>query len=89
MPSINKVINNLYYENFRINYLSESSICYMVDGKLKFAISEERLNRVKNWYGNPINSINLFLRSNKISMKDIDCIATHGIAIKKNKPSKI
>ena len=30
-----------------INYLSESSICYMVDGKLKFAISEERLNRIK------------------------------------------
>ena len=55
----------------------------MVDGKLKFAISEERLNRIKNWYGNPVKSINLFLKSHNIKLNDIDCVATHGIAIKK------
>ena len=68
-----------------INYLSESSISYMVDGKLRFSISEERINRVKNWYGNPIKSINKFLNENKIDIKEIDLIATHGIAVKTKK----
>jgi len=68
-----------------INYLSESSISYMVDGKLRFSISEERINRVKNWYGNPIKSINMFLKENKIDIKEIDLIATHGIAVKTKK----
>ncbi len=66
-----------------INYLSESSISYMVDGKLKFAISEERINRIKNWYGNPLKSIEYFLNFYKIKVSDIDCIATHGVAINK------
>ena len=68
-----------------INYLSESSISYMVDGKLRFSISEERINRVKNWYGNPIKSINKFLNENKIDIEEIDLIATHGIAVKTKK----
>ena len=68
-----------------INYLSESSISYMVNGKLKFAISEERINRIKNWYGNPIKSIDLFLKKYNVNLKEIDYIATHGIAIKKKK----
>tara|TARA_B100002051_G_C16742785_1_gene645373 strand:- start:176 stop:1867 length:1692 start_codon:yes stop_codon:yes gene_type:complete len=67
-----------------INYLSESSISYMVDGKLKFAISEERINRIKNWYGNPIKSIDEFIKRFNISIDEIDYIATHGIAIKKS-----
>ena len=37
-----------------INYLSESSVCLLENGKLKYAISEERINRVKNWYGSPL-----------------------------------
>ena len=73
-----------------INYLSESSISYMENGKLKFSISEERINRIKNWYGNPIRSINEFLNKYNINIKDIDYIATHGSAvkIKKNINSK-
>ena len=68
-----------------INYLSESSISYMVNGKLKFSISEERLNRIKNWYGNPFKSIDEFIKKYQISLEDIDCIATHGIATIKSK----
>ncbi len=64
-----------------INYLSESSISYMIDGKLRFAISEERINRIKNWYGNPIKSIEHFINFYKIKIEDIDCISTHGVAI--------
>ena len=55
----------------------------MDDGKLKFSISEERINRVKNWYGNPFKSIDKFLNKHQIDIKDIDCIATHGIAVNK------
>ena len=36
-----------------INYLSESSVCLLENGKLKYAISEERINRVKNWVAAP------------------------------------
>ena len=43
-----------------INYLSESSVALIENGKLVYAISEERLNRVKNWWGNPYKAINLF-----------------------------
>ena len=34
-----------------IGFLSESSAALVVDGKLIAAISEERLNRRKLWYG--------------------------------------
>lgn len=65
-----------------INYLSESSISFMENGILKFSISEERINRIKNWYGNPIKSIDEFLNKYNIDIKEIDYIATHGQAVK-------
>jgi len=61
-----------------INYLSESSVCLVNNGNLKFAISEERLNRIKNWYGNPYKSIDHCLKKNKIKLSKIDIISTHG-----------
>ncbi len=35
-----------------INYLSESSVCLLENGELKFALSQERINRKKKlvWY---------------------------------------
>ena len=33
-----------------IGFLSESSVALIENGKLKYAISEERLNRIKYWY---------------------------------------
>jgi carbamoyltransferase len=68
-----------------INYLSESSISLIEDGKIKFSISEERINRIKNWYGNPYKSINQLLFEYNLNIKDIDLIATHGIAINQKK----
>ena len=43
-----------------INYLCESSVCWMTTGKLSYAVSEERINRKKNWFGNPYKSIDEF-----------------------------
>ena len=67
-----------------INYLSESSVALIENGKLKYAISEERLNRVKNWWGNPFNAINYVLKETNNKIKDIDLFATHGLSCSKN-----
>ena len=65
-----------------INYLSESSVALIDNGKLKYAISEERLNRKKNWWGNPYRSIDYVLKQNNLRRKDIDIYATHGLSAK-------
>ena len=62
-----------------INYLSESSVSLLENGKIKYSISEERINRVKNWWGNPFKSINYMLKDLNLTIKDIDIISTHGL----------
>jgi carbamoyltransferase len=56
-------------------YHPDSSACILVDGKIKFSIEEERINRIKHWSGLPILSIKECLSSENISIKDIDFIA--------------
>lgn len=62
-----------------INYLSESSVTLLEDGKIIYSLSEERINRVKNWWGNPYKSVNYMLRDLKLKLEDIDIITTHGL----------
>ena len=61
-----------------INYLSESSVALIQNGKIKYAISQERLNRIKNWWGNPFKTIKYVLKETNNKLKDIDLFATHG-----------
>ncbi len=61
-----------------INYLSESSVALIENGKIKYAISQERLNRIKNWWGNPFKTIKYVLKETNNKLKDIDLFATHG-----------
>ena len=56
-------------------YHADSSACILVDGKLIAAIEEERINRIKNWSGFPVKSINLCLDYAKINLNDLKCIA--------------
>ena len=73
-----------------INYLSESSVCLFKNNKLIYAVSEERLNRKKNWYGIPNLSIKKTLKDNNLKLKDIKYVATHGLsALKKDTPDTI
>ena len=73
-----------------INYLSESSVALIENGKLKYAISQERLNRIKNWWGNPFLAIESLFKETSNTIKDIDYFATHGLsALIKNIPNKI
>ena len=67
-----------------INYLSESSVALIENGKLKYAISEERLNRVKNWWGNPFKAIKFVLKQTNNKLTDIDLFATHGLSCTKD-----
>ena len=61
-----------------INYLSESSVALIHNGKIIYAISEERLNRIKIGEVTLI-AIDFVLKETKTKIKDIDYIATHGI----------
>jgi len=54
---------------------ADSSACLIKDGKLLFAIEEERINRVKHWAGLPNNSIKECLKFAKIDISEITNIA--------------
>jgi carbamoyltransferase len=56
-------------------YHPDSSACILVDGRIKFAIEEERINRIKHWSGFPVLSIKECLSAENISIKDVDFIA--------------
>ena len=63
-----------------IGFLSEASAALVKDGELVAAISEERLNRRKLWYGFPEEAIAAVLEIGEISIHDVDLVATHGLA---------
>ncbi len=56
-------------------YHADASACIIKDGKLIFAVEEERLNRVKHWAGFPVESINACLDSAGLQLQDVDFIA--------------
>ena len=56
-------------------YHGDSSACILKDGKLLFAIEEERLRRIKHWAGFPAMSIKACLDNTKIRLQDVDHIA--------------
>ncbi len=58
-------------------YHPDSSACLLIDGEIKIAIEEERINRIKHWSGLPILAIKHCLHDQKISIKDVDLISTN------------
>ena len=56
-------------------YHGDSSACILKDGKLLFAIEEERLRRIKHWAGFPAMSIKACFDNTKIRLQDVDHIA--------------
>jgi carbamoyltransferase len=56
-------------------YHPDSSACLLIDGKVVFAVEEERINRVKHWSGMPLLSIRHCLLKGNISINDIDFVA--------------
>ncbi len=54
---------------------ADSSACIIKDGKLLFAIEEERINREKHWAGLPVNSIKECLKYAEMKPEDITDVA--------------
>jgi carbamoyltransferase len=54
---------------------ADSSACLIKNGKLIFAIEEERLNRVKHWAGLPVKSIEEILKFSNIDINEITDIS--------------
>ncbi len=54
---------------------ADSSACIIKNGKLLFAIEEERINRIKHWAGLPCSSIDACLKYTNINLSDITDIA--------------
>lgn len=64
-----------------ISYLSDAGACVVKDSRLISTINEERLNRIKLFYGIPEMSIKYVLEDTGITMHDIDVIVTHGYCL--------
>jgi carbamoyltransferase len=56
-------------------YHPDSSACLLLDGELKIALEEERLNRIKHWSGLPLLSIKACLLEQNLEIGDVDYIA--------------
>ncbi len=52
----------------------DSSACLIQDGKLMFAIEEERLNRKKHYFGFPVESIKACLEFANLNINEVDYI---------------
>jgi len=64
------------------NYGHDASACIVVDGKIKAAIAEERLTRVKNDGSFPINSIRWCMEWAGVDDRDIDIVASAGSTLR-------
>ena len=53
----------------------DSSAALIVDGRIVADVAEERFSRIKHDAGLPLNCINYCLKSQKLTMADIDCVA--------------
>jgi carbamoyltransferase len=55
-----------------------AAVALFQDGKIVYAVSEERILRVKNAGGFPINALQRMIQDFRLSPKDIDCVAFSG-----------
>jgi len=58
-----------------------SSACLFSDGEILFAIQEERLTNIKNFFGLPIKCIKLILKKFNLSPCDIDKVILNGFKV--------
>ena len=56
---------------------ADSSVCLIKNGKLEYAVEEERINRVKHWSGVPYEAIKEALRYSKTDLGDITDITVN------------
>ena len=57
-----------------------ATVALMEDGKLLGMISEERLNRIKEWHGIPKRAVSKLLKINNLEPGQIDLVAINGLS---------
>ena len=57
------------------SYYHDSAVSLVKDGKIIFAIEEERLSRIKHDNNFPKKALDFCLQQNKLGSEDIDVIA--------------
>jgi carbamoyltransferase len=55
-----------------------ASACLFADGEVRIALQEERLRRVKNWSGLPVQAVQWILKESGLAIGEIDSIALNG-----------
>ena len=63
-----------------------SSACILKNSEIVFAIEEEKINRIKNWSGFPIESIRMCLNHVSLNLNDITYIAINKNFVSNLKP---
>ena len=56
---------------------ADTSACIVINGKIEFAIEEERFTRIKHYSQFPLNSINACLNHCNLLVKDIDYLCVN------------
>jgi len=64
-----------------VNFTSDASAVVLVDGRVVAAVAEERLNRIKRWYGIPHDAIRTVLQLAGLRLEEVDVISTHGASV--------
>ena len=52
-----------------------ASACLLVEGRIEYAIQEERLTNIKNFIGFPEKAIKTILRLSSSNLEDLDIVA--------------
>ncbi|MFB3818165.1 MAG: carbamoyltransferase N-terminal domain-containing protein, partial [Candidatus Methylomirabilales bacterium] len=63
-----------------INDSHNASVALLVDGRIVFALQEERLTRVKNWSGMPQGAIAAALQFAGLKPHDVDVVSVAGLS---------
>jgi carbamoyltransferase len=56
---------------------ADTSACLVINGKIEFAIEEERFTRIKHYSAFPLNSIEACLKNSNLVIKDIDYVCVN------------
>lgn len=72
-----------------INFGHDAAATLIQNGKIICSIEEEKISRVKQDYGWPVNAIEVILQQNKLDKKNIDLIAVGGMIYHELGPNEI
>ena len=58
-------------------YHADSSSCIIKNNELKFALEEEKVNRLKHWAGFPLETIKVGLNLSEVDKKEVTDVAVN------------